>query len=247
MLLIRFKYFGFFILLNLVGGVYSAQSCGFGCLGLSGVFGGYTYQQYNADGLNQYLNLNVFDLVDPGNEEVKFGEGRGFRVGGNIFRAKFDDYFFSAKGFFQFLKEKKNRYSIANSALKNEFELEMNYWGLCVDFGVPVFSHLDFKLFEGGITFYNTHFKILTSENGIETAEKKFENEKSDFGYYFGTGFVLHLIPDYISIEGTASYYITSIEKLAGDKIFFPILDNKKMIEAGGFGATVQLNIGVPL
>ncbi|MFH1198462.1 MAG: hypothetical protein V1720_22355, partial [bacterium] len=129
MLLSRCKIVCLFVVLNIMTGNMLAQTCGFGCLGLSGFYGGYSYQQFNADGLNQYLNSTLLDIVNDDVEQIEFKEGRGFRFGANIFRAKFDDYFITAKGFFQFLKEEKTRSGNLNSNLQKKLELQMNYWG----------------------------------------------------------------------------------------------------------------------
>ncbi|MFH1195587.1 MAG: hypothetical protein V1720_07720, partial [bacterium] len=123
---------------------------------------------------------------------------------------------------------------------------QMNYWGFGIDFGIPLFSIMDLKIVEGGVTFLNTEFKITTYEGDVNLSEVKYNSDESTIAYYISSGFILHIIPNYISIEGSAQYSIISIDKLNGEKVTFPILDKKKMIEAGGFGATVQLNVGIP-
>ena len=245
MLLNRCKIVIVFVVSIMNGGII-AQTCGFGCLGLSGIYGGYTYQQYDAGGLNEYLNSNAIDLISNDADEIEFKEGKGFRFGANIFRAKFDDYFISAKGYFQFLKEKKTRTGLLNPDMQNDLELQLNYWGLGIDFGVPLFSIMDFKIVEGGITFFNTQFKIVTKEGNSEISERKFESNDSKIGYYVSTGFVFHIVRNYISIEGTAIYSMFQIDELDGENITIPILDNKKIIDGGGFGGVVQLNVGIP-
>jgi hypothetical protein len=60
---------------------------------------------------------------------------------------------------------------------------------------------------------------------------------------------IIHLIPDYISLEGTAIYNMITIENLKekNGEILPNEIINKNLVDGGGFAATIQLNIGVPL
>ena len=55
-----------------------SQSCGFGCLGLSGVYSGYSIQKYEADGLNNYFNyiINSSNSLLPLKGKYDFKEGK---------------------------------------------------------------------------------------------------------------------------------------------------------------------------
>jgi hypothetical protein len=224
----------------------NGQTFGFGCLGLSGFYAGFTKQQYNADGLNQFINSKFFTASN----KINFKEGSGYRIGANLFRAKFEGFFISAKGYYQFLKEthEMKESSTSNSA-KDKFTLNMNHWGVAIDFGIPIISFIDLKLLEGGVHFYNVDFNHQYYLNDIIQNEKKYELEKTSVSYFIGSGLIVHLIPDYISIEGTAAYSFIKYEKLISkDGSTIPILvDGKIPFDKGGFSATVQLNIGFPL
>ncbi len=216
-----------------------AQTCGFGCLGMSGFYGGYTIQEFDAKGLNSII-INEFS-TQPKTKE--FGRAQGYRVGANIFRADFSGLFITAKGFYQFLNE---NHSYKSNNLTKDYKLKLNYGGLGLDFGVKLFRLLDFKLIEGGATIFISKLEISDKAN---PKGRQYETVKTDLSYYVGTGLIFHIIPNYISIEGTAFYSIFNIDDMEdanGNKLV--VSDKSKTVIAGKkFGATVQLNLGLPL
>ncbi len=216
-----------------------AQTCGFGCLGMSGFYGGYTIQEFNATELNK----TIVEELRTNQLKEKFGRAQGYRVGANIFRANFSGYFITAKGFYQFLNE-EHSYLINNSPTK--YKAQLNYWGLGLDLGIPIFSLLDFKLIEGGATIFSSKLEI--SEAGASTP-KKFESVKTDLSYYVGTGLIFHIIPNYISLEGTAFYTIFNIDRMEDTEgnQFGSAKEGEAIFSGKKFGATVQLNLGLPL
>lgn len=219
-----------------------SQSCGFGCLGLSGVFGGYTIQEFKADGINDWIRDNSITGTN-----YEFNKGQGFRIGTNLFRAKFDNYFLTAKGFFQFINEEYKSTSMSQLP-KEKFELRHNYWGVGLDFGIPLFSVLDWKIIEGGVTFLNVELKATQTDLNEKIVESKIENTKLDLGYYLASGLVIHIVKDYISLEGTVAYNKYEVREFMdhnGDSL--PIQDGKNFIENNGITTTVQLNLGFPL
>lgn len=229
-------------------GVTSAQM-GFGCLGLSGFYAGYSQYSYKADGLNETM-LQLNPGTDLTKNDLEFKQGTGYRIGANFFRAKFSSVFFTAKGYYQFLKETKDVVTTTVDGLtKNSYELSMNHWGIGLDMGFAVLGVIDLKLIEGGVNFYNDEFTSLSFAADNTQIENKFTPADVQIGYYVGSGLILHLIPDYISIEGTAFYTFTHVDNMKdGSGITIPGLSiNNKLITKGGFSATVQLNVGFPL
>lgn len=227
----------------------NAQTCGFGCLGLSGFYGGYSAQFYDMTTLNELLSERMeqfgFEKTD-----INFETGYGARIGANIFRAQFDNYFITAKGYYQFLKEEQRVNEIINSrSASYNSKLDLDHWGVGVDFGIPLFKVLDWKIIEGGITFYRSKLENTFRIDDIIIDHESFEEEKINVGYYFGTGLVIHLIKDYISIEGTAVYNHLNMGNLVdseGNYLLDPDFD-KSIMDKAGVTATIQLNIGVPL
>ncbi|MEW6195942.1 MAG: hypothetical protein AB1521_12400 [Bacteroidota bacterium] len=237
----------FFILILVAFSSSKGQTFGFGCLGLSGFYAGITHQYYDTPGLNEYINSSI--LFSNYNTRIDFKRGTGYRIGANIFRAKFDVLFITAKGYYQFLKESYERTNVNPEEGNQKFELAMNHWGVGLDFGVPLFSIVDWKIVEGNVTFYNAE---LTEEylntDGAQTSETKYNLDKVKVGYFVGSGLILHLVPDYISVEATAGFSFIDIEKFSKDDVVIPIsTSSNKAVNKGGFSATVQLNVGFPL
>lgn len=239
-----------FIVLFLFGYSYAnAQTFGFGCLGLSGFYGGYGINTYEATGLNSSLSA-VYNSSSFNGDPVKFEQSTGFRFGANILRANFDYVFLTAKGFFQFAKESHSRnYTTGEDPTVFDFELTSNHWGVGIDFGFPVFSFLDLKLVEGGITIYNVEYKEKVTVNETEITETTYSTDDTEVGYYLGTGLILNLIEGYVSIEGTAMYHFYEIGEMTNNSnTAYPISSvDQPFIEKGGFAAALQLNIGFPL
>lgn len=222
----------------------SAQSCGFGCLGLSGVYGGYSFQNYDAAGLNRFLSEQTGETG-----QAEFGSGEGIRVGSNIFRADFDDYFFTVKGYYQFLKE-ENQVASASNSIRDEYKLSLNHWGFGVDFGIPLFSLFEWKIIEGSVAIYKTEFKHRQFENNILVIDNKYTADKSDVGYYLGTGLIINLVKNYVSIEGTAGYNNFGVSSFKLDSDPDVVIKNNSgedLIKGGKIQGTIQLNVGFPL
>lgn len=233
-----------------------SQSFGFGCLGFVGGFGGYSYQQYKPIGLNRYVvNFNN-DPVNSQyieNEMSEFGKTSGYRIGINVFRAKFTGIFITAKGYYQQLSEEHKATVIPTAVTFNyDFNLTLKSWGIGVDLGIPITDYLSWKILDGSLLINSARFtRTINSSEG--TSIEKFDNDKTELGYSVGTGFIIDLVEDYISFEGVASYSQYSIDKMKAedgsgllystDKKIYP----DKFIASGGFNAVVQLNIGFPL
>ena len=227
-----------------------SQTCGFGCLGLSGIYAGYSFENYTADGLNQQLNDGLLGM-EINDQKYKFHSGQGFRFGMNIVRANFESYFFSVKGYYQFLKEEQVVTAVILPQEEFDFKskFEMNHWALGFDFGIPVVSFMDWKIIDASIKFFNTQLinQVITNSKVIE--ETNFSIPKITVGYAVGSGIIIHIIKDYLSIEGTGMYNFTNIEYLTNDKDSERYPENNsnvKLITNGGFSAIVQLNVGVP-
>lgn len=248
----------FFTVFVYCGTALNAQSFGFGCLGLSGFYAGFSKQNYDNPGMNDYISQRI-NILDPSktiiSDKIEFTQGTGYRIGANFFRAKWDKFFISAKGYYQFLKEEheisgqfpSGGLMIGFYEQKEKYRLTMNHWGVGIDLGVPLFWILDWKIAEANVTFYNTEFSQETLLNNVSQGELKFKPDKNNIGYFIGTGIILHLVPDYLSVEGTAGFSFFKIEKLKridslGNEMFI-----NSAIPGGGFSATVQLNVGFPL
>lgn len=228
----------------------NAQSFGFGCLGFVGGYGGYSYQQYQPGLLNDFVrdfNLTASDKIET------FGKAEGYRFGLNFFRANFSGFFITAKGYYQQLDEthigEKNN---QNGEVSFDYLLRLKSWGVGLDVGIPVFSGLQWKILDGAILINSARFNE-TQNSTAGTSVQKFNNEKTEIGYSLGSGFVIDIIKNYISVEGIAGYSYFKIDKMTKDdgmlfKEFFVLTDeNEPFIKSGGFNAVIQLNVGFPL
>lgn len=237
-----------FIVLSFIS--VQAQSFGFGCLGLVGGYGGFTYQQYQPGLLKDYViefnTLKSKQLDD-------FGKADGYRFGVNFFRARFSGFFLTAKGFYQQLEESHDAQKISRTGLEDfNYELKLKSFGVGLDIGIPIHNRLLWKIVDGAV-LVNTVRMTETVNRFMGTNVRKFDNEKTEIGYSVGSGLVLDILKNYVSIEGIIGYSFFQINRMISeDKIKFEDLlsnpeENKPFIKSGGFSATVQLNVGFPL
>jgi hypothetical protein len=244
----------FFIILVLSAPEIFPQSFGFGCLGFVGGYGGYSIQNFNPTGLNDYINIYNDIRSDSLTSPMEsFGKAKGYRIGINFFRAKFTGVILTAKGFYQSLKEKHESLERFQTGIKSTtFDLALRNWGVGVDLGIPVTRSLSWKIVDGAVHFNTVSLTSTENFPGADTDVKKY-NSESTLGYSVGTGFIYSIIEGYISIEGTAGYTVLSIDKMKLDELTYltknenttDVMDN--FIESGGFSALIQLNIGFPL
>lgn len=230
----------------------NAQPLGFGCLGLSGFYAGISQQSFSTPGINEFVSQQMAVLDPTGKiftDKIEFKKGTGYRVGANFVRARFSKFFFSAKGYYQFLKEThETTGQLANVSVRENFQLSMNHWGVGLDFGIKIFSLLDWKIAEGEATFFNAEFSQETFYDNVSQGGIKFSPQKNKIGYFIGTGLILHLIPDYVSIEGTGGYNFITIDNMNGSNAVIPAVGSGyKAVEKGEFSATIQINVGFPL
>jgi len=237
----------------------SSQSCGFGCLGLSGIYGGYSIQQYQADGLNGHLNY----LANPPwsssslrNDSFNFNEGKGFKVGINLVRAQYSKFFVTVKGYYQFLSEEQSQKSPDGFGFNYIYDakFEMDNWGIGFDIGIPLIGFIEWKILDGELKFFSPKLTIKNyNDNPLSNSifsENIFTSDKVKMAYSVGSGFIFNIIQDYISIEATGMYSFIEIDDLTDD-LDGSAIPNKgadsKLISQGGLQGFVQLNVGIPL
>lgn len=244
----------FFI--TLLSNLAHTQTFGFGCLGFVGGYGGFTYQQYNATGLNNYLELfnQLENTIDPIGE---FNSATGYRVGLNFFRAAFESgIIVTAKGYYQYLS-KKNRGTVGIGVSDNNYsvDLTLKNWSLGFDIGWQFTKVVSWKILDGSLNFNNVTLTQTTDLPG-ETIVNKYKSDSGLFGYSIGTGIIVAILKDYISIEGLVGYTYLAIDNVYDENgsaflnrysIGFAQSSSDKFIKSGGFSAVIQLNVGFPL
>ena len=232
-----------------------SQTFGFGCLGFFGGYGGVVYQSYKADGLNQFVKyfneMKSTTLDDPLQD---YYGAVGYRVGINFFRATWESGFIlTAKGYYQSLsRTREASESLIDGNTNYTFELDLKNWAVGIDFGYAITSFLSWKIVDGSVNFNNV--SLTATINSLEGTEvSKYKSDPGVLGYSVGTGIIISIIKDYISLEGLAGFTRITIEKLnfdEGDSYLDDVLsgeENINFIESGGFTAVIQLNIGFPL
>jgi hypothetical protein len=231
-----------------ISSIAEAQTFGFGCLGFVGGYGGYSYQDYNAAGLNEYIRYwNSLEFVHSPLDE--FSSASGYRVGLNFFRATFENgIIVTAKGFYQYLS-KENKASVGIGASDDNYSMDLTYnnWSLGFDVGWQFTKVVSWKIIDGSLNFNNVTLTETTDLPG-ETYVYKYKSDSGVIGYSLGTGIIL-AINDYVSIEGLAGYTQIVIDNVYNDK-GEPFLNSnykEKFIDSGGFSAVIQLNVGFPL
>ena len=229
----------------------NSQTFGFGCLGFVGGYGGYTYQQYDAKGLNTFVQSFNESRPTGSKQMDEFKYATGYRVGINFFRATFKNGFIlTAKGYYQSLgKKNKASEEINNGVNDYAYDLDLKNWGVGLDLGIDLFKGLSWKVIDGAVHFNNVKFTTTENFPG-ETIISTYKNDGNDLSYSVGTGIIVSIIQDYISIEGLAGYTnlkIKEVKNNLGTSLLYPENDTKNFIDSGGFTAVIQLNVGFPL
>ncbi len=230
------------------------QTFGFGCFGFTGGYVGYSYQKYQPNGLNDYIKIFNLNRKDSLTENLSsFGTAKGFRVGLNIFRKKFNGVIVTGKGFYQFLDEKHQAVeTLLSGDVTTSYEVKLINWGLGFDLGTPIVSFLNWKIIDAALLYSQTRFSSTENFPGALTVVKNFKSD-SKFGYSIGTGVIIEILGEYITLEGLAAYSKITIDEVKMDDGTRLVKNEnstgamKNFITDGGFSAVIQLNIGLPL
>ena len=247
----------FFILFLLISFGLRAQDLGFGCLGLVGGFAGYGMQTYQTKGINDRVDIFNADYKDSLDSPLKnFGQAAGFRFGINFFEQRFSGFNLSFKGFYQKLSEKNKAIIKSNSSaieIAKTFEVKITSIGLGVDFGTHITEMLNWKILKTAIIFSQADFIESEDRPGELTKKDDYKSTKTTIGYSLTTGFVVYLIGNYISIEGSAGYNVFKFNQLKNDDGKLLMVNETSdtpvpaAIDTGGLAGTIQLNFNFPL
>lgn len=248
----RLLIIAFFVISALIfpSRIYS-QTFGFGCLGFVGGYGGFTYQQYEANGLNSFVQSFNESRPTGSKQMDDFKFATGYRIGINFFRATFKNgIILTAKGYYQSLgKKNKTSEEVTNGINDYAFDLDLQNWGLGLDVGLDLFKGISWKVIDGALHFNNVKFTTTENFPG-ETIVTVYKNDGNDLSYSIGTGLIVSIIQDYISIEGLAGYTNLKVQEVKnnlGTPLLIPENDTQSFIKSGGFTAVIQLNVGFPL
>ncbi|MDP3147600.1 MAG: hypothetical protein Q8N83_00595 [Ignavibacteria bacterium] len=244
----------FFILLFVSANLH-AQDFGFGCLGLVGGFAGYGIQTYQTKGINDRVDFFNTKYKTSLNSSMKnFGQAAGFRFGINFFEQRFSGFNLSFNGFYQKLSEQNK--AIRDSVhieIAKTFEMKITTFGLGVDFGTHITEILNWKILKVAITYSQADFIESEDRPGELTKKDDYKSKKANIGYSLSTGFVVYLIGNYISLEGSAGYNLFHFQQLQKDDGTVLTVDEQSSlqmpvaIDNGGLAGSIQLNFNFPL
>jgi len=136
-------------------------------------------------------------------------------------------------------------------------DLDARNWSLGFDVGWEFTKVISWKILDGSLNFNNFTLTETTDLVGAPTNLKKYKSNAGVFGYSIGTGVILAIIKDYLSVEGLAGYTYLVIDNVY-DENGTPFLNpvqipeqaiwtDSNFIDSGGFTAVIQLNVGFPL
>ncbi|MFI5237880.1 MAG: hypothetical protein ACHQLA_08080 [Ignavibacteriales bacterium] len=207
----------------------------------SGIFGGYGFQQFGADGLNNIINST------PGLAENfdDFGFAYGWRVGANLIQVGQDDFLVALKFYYQSVYEQQEASgTYQGEDATQELNLQINNWSFGMSLSYVINENFDIRIFDALMTFPTASLKnkISTTSSFIED---EYESTESNIGFTFDAGLVYYPFPPYISLEVVGGYSFFSFETLetADGNILSSTSD---IIDSGGFLATAVLTVGIP-
>ncbi|MCE1190459.1 MAG: hypothetical protein LWX56_15125 [Ignavibacteria bacterium] len=228
---------------------------GFGCFGLVGGFAGYEVQYYSPDGLNKFVdafNTQYHDsLLSP---LAGFNALRGYRLGINFFRKDVAGILCTIKAYYSGFSEKNSTKIQHSDGTKSIFTAEVNMYaiGAGIDLGMPINDYINWKVIDASFYYYNFSFHDeINNVTGI-IREDDYVSKEDLFSYALGSGFIISLIKDYISLEGSVSYTnipVNSIKKQnSSNKPLMPTdaTSYPNLIKGGGINLLIQLNLSIP-
>lgn len=226
---------------------------GFGCLGLVGGFAGYEIQSYEPDGLNAFVNdynlLYKDSLTTP---ISSFGDSRGFRIGLNLFRRNFSGMIITFKTFYRSLSEKRDaKLNISAGLVNSSLEYKSTSFAFGADVGTQISRLIDWKILDVTLLLTDVRLTTTTSIPGALSSLRQAESVESIYGYSAGTGFILSIVPGYITFETTLAFTQNIVNRLRfDDGKYFSLTSNgqviEKLVSKGGLNVILQLNIGFP-
>jgi hypothetical protein len=205
----------------------------------SGVFGGYGFQQYSAEGLNGLITANP--ILDENFDD--FGFAHGWRAGANIIGIRQDDLLATFKVYYQSVKEIQEAGSGDET---QKLELQMNTWALGLGLSYVISNNFDIRILDALMTFNSVNLTndIYSVSGG--NSKQEFESAESNLGFSFDAGLVYYPFPPYVAIEVLGGYSFFAVETMRDKEDFVDLETNGDFIDGGGFFAAAVLTIGIP-
>ena len=232
------------------------ECCGLGSImGMlvqTGISGGYGIQNYNAEGLNQYINIFNRNRPELQTKMGNFGEAKGYKVGLNIVQFLVNKWVIGLRFHYQWTKEKNNSEAITpNGKVISEFELNVTQLALGFTLSYYIGKYFDVKILDIMATS-NAANMMNRYRDDLVSTELKLKTPSSSIGLNTGAGFTVYILPPYIGIETTAGYSFLKVNSIAFEsggaltKNESTAEPMSNFISSGGFFAFAQLNLAIP-
>lgn len=236
------------------------ECCGLGSMmGMlvqTGISGGYGIQNFNAEGLNHYIDVYNLDNPNLQTKMNSFDNVKGYKVGLNIVQFLINKWVIGFRFHYLWAKATNNSEAaiIINDVSSNatrEYELNLTQLGLGFTISYFLGKHFDLKLIDIMATSNGANM-IDKYKDDLVTTEVRLKNPSSTIGLNAGAGFTVYLIPPYIGIETTAGYSFMKLNYLdyeSGGSLKKDENSVERMsnfIKSGGFFAFAQLNLAIP-
>jgi hypothetical protein len=221
----------------------------------SGINAGYGIQTFDAAGLNNYINIYNQKYSSSLKSSLgSFGKAVGPKFGLHALQVHLDQLFLSLRINYGQYKEKNSleRISILGSNIKEDFDLRLTSVGVGIVSSLIVGKRFDIKFLDAMVT-WNTAKLTNTYEDPLVSTEQKLESVRSYVGFSAGAGFTFYFIPQYLALETTGGYSLFSIPEMQFEEgeLLAESPDGgtamRNFISSGGWFASVQLNLSVPI
>lgn len=183
-----------------------------------------------------------------------FAVARGFRFGLNFFRTDFDGLVLTSKGYYQKIsQENLSEYKVGSLDASSTFQVDVTTWGFGIDLGTTITPKFIWKVMDIIIVFGNARFREIYNEAGSSSLIKDYFSEESNVSYQLGTGFILNIVSNYITLEGTVGYSSFNFGRMKqNDDTYLTVNENSNIImenfiNSAGVTATLQFNLSFPL
>ncbi|MDP2301588.1 MAG: hypothetical protein Q8N03_04065 [Ignavibacteria bacterium] len=233
-----------------------SQEFGFGCLGFVGGFVGFESSAFKPNDFNNYVSDFNETRKDTLSQQLdSFGDAKGFRFGINFFRHNYNGLLITLKSSFSSLNQKNNAAFLSNNlTFTHSYDLQLQNFAIGVDFGTSISSLLDWKVIDAALILNRTKLTRTRNSPNQSSQIDNYSAEKIAIGYTLGSGFILKIVSDYISLEGSIGFTFFEVGRMKNSEnnSYLTYRESsdvpmEKFIKAGGLSGIIQLNLSFPL
>lgn len=224
-------------------------------LAKSGIQAGYGVQFFDPAGLNRYIDFyNAKYAVYLSKNMEKFGVAQGIVIGANLIQFQLDEFLIGLKLNFSQMKQKRSakRTLIVGGDVDEEYALTLTSFGLGITSSLVISKRFEAKFLDAILTWNSA--KLVNSYVDVyTTSEQVLTSPRRKLGLLLGAGIVFYPLPPILALEATGGYSFITLGKMQFDngELLAQSPDGGAAMEnfiiAGGFFASLQLNVSLPL